>query len=149
MKKTMSIVITIMAVLFVQDVFAQPQKTQSEAEKAKREQILQTRINMLKDELKLTDAQAAKFEPVYREYRKEMSRVADNKLARTKKEDLTNENALKVVAARLSKDINASSLKQRYLYIFAEVLEPLQIEKLYRVDERIAKEARKAVQYRK
>lgn len=149
MKKMMSIVITIMAVLFVQDVFAQPQKTQSEAEKAKREQIMQTRINMLKDELKLTDAQAAKFEPVYREYRKEMSRVADNKLARTKKEDLTNENALKVVAARLSKDINASSLKQRYLYIFAEMLEPLQIEKLYRVDERIAKEARKAVQYRK
>lgn len=149
MKKMMSIVITIMAVLFVQNVFAQPQKTQSEAEKAKREQIMQTRINMLKDELKLTDAQAAKFEPVYREYRKEMSRVADNKLARTKKEDLTNENALKVVAARLSKDINASSLKQRYLYIFAEVLEPLQIEKLYRVDERIAKEARKAVQYRK
>lgn len=149
MKKMMSIVITIMAVMFVQNVFAQPQKPQSEADKAKKEQMLQTRINMLKDELKLTDAQAAKFEPIYREYRKEMARVADNKLARTKKEDLTNDNALKVIAAKLSKDINASSLKQRYIYVFAEVLEPLQIEKLYRVDDRIAKEARKVVQYRK
>lgn len=149
MKKMMSIVIAIMAVMFVQNVFAQPQKPLSDADKAKKEQMLQTRINMLKDELKLTDAQATKFEPIYREYRKEMSRVVDNKIARTKKEELTNDNALKVIAARLSNNINTSSLKQRYIYIFSEVLEPLQIEKLYRVDDRIAKEARKVVQYRK
>ena len=132
----------------VQDVFAQA-KPQTDADKAKREQLMQTRLGMLKDELKLTDAQAAKFEPVYREYRKEMSRVVDNKIARTKKEEMTNDNALKVVATRLSNTINTSSLKQRYIYIFAEVLEPLQIEKLYRIDDRIAKEARKVVQYRK
>lgn len=143
-----SIVITIIAMMFVQDVFAQA-KPQSDADKAKKEQLMQTRLGMLKDELKLTDAQAAKFEPIYREYRKEMSRVVDNKIARTKKEEMTNDNALKVVATRLSNTINTSSLKQRYIYIFAEVLEPLQIEKLYRIDDRIAKEARKVVQYRK
>ncbi len=148
MKKMISIVITIIATMFVQDVFAQA-KPQTDADKAKREQLMQTRLGMLKDELKLTDAQAAKFEPVYREYRKEMSRVVDNKIARTKKEEMTNDNALKVVATRLSNTINTSSLKQRYIYIFAEVLEPLQIEKLYRIDDRIAKEARKVVQYRK
>lgn len=143
-----SIVITIIAMMFVQDVFAQA-KPQTDADKAKKEQLMQTRLGMLKDELKLTDAQAAKFEPVYREYRKEMSRVVDNKTARTKKEEMTNDNALKVIATRLSNTINTSSLKQRYIYIFAEVLEPLQIEKLYRIDDRIAKEARKVVQYRK
>ncbi len=148
MKKMMSIVITIIAMMFVQDVLAQPQK-QPEADKAKKEQLMQTRIGMLKDELKLTDAQAAKFEPVYREYRKEMARVVDNKIARTKKEEMTNDNALKVVAARLSNTINTSSLKQRYIYIFADVLDPMQIEQLYRIDDRIAKEARKVVQYRK
>lgn len=148
MKKMISIVITIIAMMFVQDVFAQA-KPQSDADKAKKEQLMQTRLGMLKDELKLTDAQAAKFEPIYREYRKEMSRVVDNKIARTKKEEMTNDNALKVVATRLSNTINTSSLKQRYIYIFAEVLEPLQIEKLYRIDDRIAKEARKVVQYRK
>lgn len=143
-----SIVITIIAMMFVQDAFAQA-KPQSDADKAKKEQLMQTRLGMLKDELKLTDAQAAKFEPVYREYRKEMSRVVDNKIARTKKEEMTNDNVLKVIATRLSNTINTSSLKQRYIYIFAEVLEPLQIEKLYRIDDRIAKEARKVVQYRK
>lgn len=148
MKKMISIVITIIAMMFVQDVFAQA-KPQTDADKAKKEQLMQTRLGMLKDELKLTDAQAAKFEPVYREYRKEMSRVVDNKTARTKKEEMTNDNALKVIATRLSNTINTSSLKQRYIYIFAEVLEPLQIEKLYRIDDRIAKEARKVVQYRK
>lgn len=148
MKKMMTIVITIIAMMFVQDVFAQA-KPQSDADKAKKEQLMQTRLGMLKDELKLTDAQAAKFEPIYREYRKEMSKVVDNKIARTKKEEMTNDNALKVVATRLSNTINTSSLKQRYIYIFAEVLEPLQIEKLYRIDDRIAKEARKVAQYRK
>lgn len=148
MKKMISIVITIIATMFVQDAFAQA-KPQSDADKAKKEQLMQTRLGMLKDELKLTDAQAVKFEPIYREYRKEMSRVVDNKTARTKKEEMTNDNALKVIATRLSNTINTSSLKQRYIYIFAEVLEPLQIEKLYRIDDRIAKEARKVVQYRK
>ena len=148
MKKMISIVITIIAMMFVQDVFAQA-KPQTDADKAKKEQLMQTRLGMLKDELKLTDAQAVKFEPIYREYRKEMSKVVDNKTARTKKEEMTNDNALKVIATRLSNTINTSSLKQRYIYIFAEVLEPLQIEKLYRIDDRIAKEARKVVQYRK
>lgn len=148
MKKMISIVITIIAMMFVQDVFAQA-KPQTDADKAKKEQLMQTRLGMLKDELKLTDAQVAKFEPIYREYRKEMSKVVDNKIARTKKEEMTNDNALKVIATRLSNTINTSSLKQRYIYIFAEVLEPLQIEKLYRIDDRIAKEARKVVQYRK
>lgn len=148
MKKMMTIVVTIIAMMFVQDVFAQA-KPQSDADKAKKEQLMQTRLGMLKDELKLTDAQAVKFEPIYREYRKEMSKVVDNKIARTKKEEMTNDNALKVVATRLSNTINTSSLKQRYIYIFAEVLEPLQIEKLYRIDDRIAKEARKVAQYRK
>lgn len=148
MKKMVSIVITIIAMMFVQDAFAQA-KPQSDADKAKKEQLMQTRLGMLKDELKLTDAQAAKFEPVYREYRKEMARVVDNKITRTKKDEMTNDNALKVVAARLSNTINTSSLKQRYIYIFADVLEPMQIEQLYRIDDRIAKEARKVVQYRK
>ena len=148
MKKMISIVITITAMMFVQDVFAQA-KPQSDADKAKKEQLMQTRLDMLKTELNLTDEQFAKFEPVYRAYRKEMSRVVDNKTVRVKKDELTNDNALKVINARLSNNINASSLKQRYLFSFAEVIEPLQIEKLYRIDERIAKEARKVVQYKK
>ncbi|MBQ5354168.1 MAG: hypothetical protein IIU64_07070, partial [Alistipes sp.] len=80
-------------------------------------------------------------------YRKALGRVSD-KSARIKKDELTNENALKVMAVRLSNTINTTSVKQKYLFIFAEVIEPLQIEKLYRIDDRISKEARKVVKYK-
>ena len=149
MKKLILAVVFVLTAMVGQNVFAQDAKANKEAEKAKREQLMQTRLDMLKTELNLTDEQFAKFEPVYRAYRKEMSRVVDNKIVRVKKDELTNDNALKVINARLSNNINASSLKQRYLFSFAEVIEPSQIEKLYRIDERIAKEARKVVQYKK
>lgn len=148
MKKIFVVAIFAVASLFVANATAQTAKAEK-VDKAVLEQIMNTRLEMLKNELKLTDAQYAAFEPVYREYRKVLQRVTDNKSARVKKDGLTNENALKVVAARLSNTINTSSVKQKYLFIFAEVIEPLQIEKLYRIDDRISKEARKIVQYKK
>ena len=143
MKKIIIVAIFAVASLFVANVTAQP----AHPDKAAVEQIMNTRLEMLKNELKLTDAQYTAFEPVYREYRKVLSRVTD-KSSRVKKEDLTNENALKVISARLSNTIKTSSVKQKYLFVFAEVIEPLQIEKLYRIDDRISKEARKVVKYK-
>lgn len=145
MKKVFFVAIVALASLFVTDVVAQT----AESKKAAMEQIMNSRLQMLKSELKLTDAQFTAFEPLYREYRKSLGRVADNKLARTKPEQLTNENALQVVSARLTNTINTASVKQRYLLAFAEVIEPLQVEQLYRIDERISKEARKMVKSKK
>ena len=140
------------ATMFAQNVFAQkPQPTDAEkaAREAKREQLMQTRLELLKTELTLTDEQMVKFEPVYREYRKEIHKVtAPNKEARTKKADITNENALKVVAARLANQILTATVKQRYLFTFAEVITPLQVEKLYKVDEKVSREAMKVMKYR-
>lgn len=149
MKKMILTAVFVLTAMLAQNVFAQENTTNADDAKAKREQLMQTRLNMLKNELNLTDAQFEKFEPVYRAYRKDMSRVVDNKTARVKKEEITNDNALKVITVRLSNNINSSSLKQRYLFLFAEVIEPVQIEKLYRIDDRISKEARKVMQYRK
>ena len=146
MKKIIFVAMFAFALLFVVDVTAQTANA-DKTDKTILEQIMNTRLEMLKNELKLTDVQYTAFEPVYREYRKALSRVTD-KSSRVKKEDLTNENALKVVSARLSNTINTSSVKQKYLFIFAEVIEPLQIEKLYRIDDRISKEARKVVKYK-
>mgnify|MGYP006923337417 FL=1 len=148
MKKMIYVVLFAIMPIFAQDVMAQPKKgVVNEEAKAKSEALMNTRIQMIKDELQLTDAQFAAFEPVYREYRKAVGRVSD-KAARVKKEDLTNENVLKVMSIRLSNTINTASVKQKYLWIFAEIIEPMQIEKLYRIDDRIAKEARKIVQYK-
>ena len=148
MKKMIDVVLFAVLATFAQDVMAQPKKGAANDElKAKSEALMNTRLQMIKDELQLTDEQYAAFEPVYREYRKILTRVSD-KGARVKKEDLTNENVLKVMSIRLSNTINTASVKQKYLWIFAEIIEPLQIEKLYRIDDRIAKEARKIVQYK-
>ena len=148
MKKMIYVVLFAIMAFFAQDVNAQPQKDASKDEaKAKSEALMNTRLGMIKDELQLTDAQFAAFEPVYREYRKAVGRVSD-KGARVKKEDLTSENVLKVMSIRLSNTINTASVKQKYLWIFAEIIEPMQIEKLYRIDDRVAKEARKIVQYK-
>lgn len=148
MKKMIYVVLFAIMAIFAQDVMAQPKKgVVNEEAKAKSEALMNTRIQMIKDELQLTDAQFAAFEPVYREYRKAVGKVSD-KAARVKKEELTNENVLKVMSIRLSNTINTASVKQKYLWIFAEIIEPMQIEKLYRIDDRIAKEARKIVQYK-
>jgi hypothetical protein len=150
MKKIFVLLVAV-ATMFAQDAFAQERPQLTEAQraeaKAKREQLMQLRVDMLRDELKLTPEQVAKFDPIYRNYRKEIQRMR-NRDANVKKENLTNENALKVISARLTNTITTATIKQRYLLIFAEVIEPLQIEKLYRVDERIAREARKIVKYR-
>ncbi len=149
MKKIIVLFVAV-ATMFAQDAMAQqkPQMTEEQraASKARREQVMQTRLQMLQEELKLTEAQYAKFEPIYRAYLKEVLRVS-NRDARVKKDELTNENALKVISARLANQITNATVKQRYLLIFAEVIEPLQIEKLYRVDQRIAREAHKIVKY--
>lgn len=151
MKKIFVLFVAI-ATMFAQDVFAQ-KPTLTDAEKAardaKREQLMQTRLELLKTELTLTDEQMVKFEPVYREYRKEIQKVtAQNKDARIKKDQITNENALKVVAARLANQILTATVKQRYLFTFAEVITPLQVEKLYKVDEKVSREAMKVMKYR-
>lgn len=152
MKKFLVLMVAV-AAMFAQDCYAQDKSTQTEeqkaVQKAKREQLMLTRLELLKTELALSDEVMAKFDPVYREYRKEIGRVTSmNKDARIKKDQITNENALKVVSARLANQILTATVKQRYLMIFAEVIEPLQVEKLYKVDEKVSREANKIVKYR-
>ena len=89
--KKIFVLLVVIATMFAQDAFAQDRPTLTEeqkaAAKAKREQLMQTRLELLRTELTLTDAQMEKFDPVYRKYRQEISRVTSlNKDARTKKE---------------------------------------------------------------
>lgn len=155
MKKIFVLLVAI-ATLFAQDAFAQAKPMPStqapiskDEAKARREQIMQTRLELLKTELQLTDEQFIKFDPIYRRYRQEIIRVTSmNKEARTKKAEITNENALNVVSARLSNTILTTTVKQRYLLLFAEAIEPLQVMKLYRIDEKISREAHKIMKYR-
>lgn len=152
MKKIFVVLVAVFAI-FAQDAFAQekPKMTEEQkaAAKAKRELLMQARLELLKAELQLTDEEMTKFEPIYRRYRQEINRVtASNKDARMKKELITNENALRVVSARLSNQILTATVKQNYLFSFSEVITPLQVMKLYQVDEKVSREAHKVVKYR-
>lgn len=152
--KRIFILLIAISTIFAQEAFAQqslktPGSAQPNTTKEKREQIMQTRLELLKTELQLSDEQLAKFDPIYRKYRQDIQKATSlNRDARTKRENITNENALKVVSARLANNIYTSTIKQRYLLIFAEVIEPLQVMKLYRVDERISREASKIIKQR-
>lgn len=151
--KKIFVVLVAAATLFAQEVFAQdkPQLTEAQRseQKAKREELMKTRLELLKTELELTDAQFVKFDPIYRKYRAEIQRVTSvNRDAKMKKDEITNENALKVVSARLSNQILTATVKQNYLLTFAEILEPLKIMKLYSVDEKVSREAMKIMKYR-
>ena len=151
--KKIFVLLVALATMFAQDAFAQDKPQLTEEQKAvakqKREQLMQTRLELLKTELQLTDEQSAKFEPIYRRYRGEIQRVTgSNKEARIKRDQITNENALKVVSARLANNILTSTVNQRYLWLFADVIEPLQVKKLYDVDEKVSREAHKIMKYR-
>ena len=150
--KKIFVLLVALTTLFVQDAFAQNPKATDDQKvitKEKREQLMQTRLELLKTELQLNDEQLAKFEPIYRRYRGEIQRVTgSNKEARIKKDQITNENALKVVSARLANNILTSTVKQRYILLFADVIEPLQVKKLYDVDEKVSREAHKIIKYR-
>ncbi len=150
--KKIFVLLVALATMFAQDAFAQKQPMTGEQKavaKEKREQLMQTRLELLKTELGLNDEQLAKFEPIYRNYRGEIQRVTgQNREARLKKEQITNENALKVVSARLANNILTSTVKQRYILLFADVIEPLQVKKLYEVDERVSREAHKIMKSR-
>ena len=152
MKKIFVLLVAV-ATMFAQDAFAQEKAPLTDAQraeqKAKREQLMQTRLELLKTELALTDEQFAKFDPLYRKYRMEIQRVTSvNRDAKMKKDQITNDNALRVVSARLANQILTATVKQNYLLIFAEVLEPLKVMKLYSVDEKVSREAMKIMKYR-
>ena len=151
--KKIFVLLVAAATMFAQEAFAQENAKMTEAQraehKAKREQLMQTRLELLKTELALTDEQLAKFEPVYRKFRAEVHKVtSSNKDARLKRDEITNDNALKVVSARLSNQILTATIKQTFLFAFAEVLEPVKVMKLYSVDEKISREAHKIMKAR-
>ena len=149
MKKIFAILAIVIATMFTESTYAQTaqrSEAESAAVKARAELIMQTRLQMLADELKLSETQKTEFEPVYRKYRKEIQRVTTRD-GHVKKEEINNDNALIVLSARLNNQINTASVKQRYLHIFSKVINPMQIMTLYSVDERISREARKVVKY--
>jgi hypothetical protein len=92
--------------------------------------------------LQLTDAEAAKFWPVYDQYSAELSKLGDQKYALIKEYasgfgTLTNEQALSLIKRSLSVDEQVAQLRSKYVPIVNQVLPGTKTATFFQIDRRI------------
>jgi hypothetical protein len=124
---------------------AAPQKAQmTEEQKAKMQEhreLFNIRLQIIKEELKLTDEQYEQFASVYREYHKAMhfNRV---KVAKIDWSKATKQEINTMLKARLDNTINAAMVRKNYILLFEEVIKPRQLVKLYKIEDELSARAR-------
>lgn len=137
--------VSVVGVALAQEPVAAPQKAQmTEEQKAKMQEhreLFNIRLQIIKEELKLTDEQYEQFAPVYREYNKAMhfNRV---KVAKIDWSKATKQEINTMLKARLDNTINAAMVRKNYILIFEEVIKPRQLVKLYKIEDALSARAR-------
>ena len=156
MKRIMMSLLLAVAVVgmsFAQDVQPQakpeePQLTEEQkAKMAEQREILNIRLQIIKQELKLSDVQYEKFAPVYREYNK----AKHFALVKREKIDWSKATKAEINAAiksRLDNTINTAMVRKTYILIFEEVISPKQLMKLYKIEDELVSQARKEYEAR-
>lgn len=110
---------------------------------AAKEEFMQARLKLIYAEFSLSQEQQVKFEQIYRSYRHDVQKAATHRAAKVKKESVTEETAHEYLCAKLMNQISTSAVKLKYVCQFETVLSSMQVEQLYRIDDRIAREAKK------
>jgi hypothetical protein len=105
-------------------------------------QIDSARKQLIASNLKLTDAEAAKFWPVYQQYSAELKNFTDTKNALIKEYanefgSLTDEQADSLIRRWLDLDIAIFELRKRYLPIFRKVLNGKITASFFQLEHRI------------
>ena len=143
---SMLLVVATLGVSFAQEPAqeapAKPQLTEEQkAKMQEHRELLNIRLQIIKEELNLSDVQFEKFVPVYREYSKTIQfnrvKVAKLDLAKASKYEI---NAM--LKARLDNTINTAMVRKNYILIFEEVIGPRQLVKLYKIEDKLAARAR-------
>lgn len=99
------------------------------------EKFFEAKIREFVYQLELTDAQKTAFVPVYKKYDEAM-KAAVGKHERQGKPE-TKEAAAAIVKARIERQQKAQAVRLDYVDAFAEVLEPWQLLKLFKVESQI------------
>ena len=110
-------------------------------------ELQQAKMNILRHELSLNDAQFAEFEPIYNEYRKAL-RQGQPAAAKGQRFDIqtaSDEQVLEHLNNNLDRSIHIATLRKEYIPKFGKVLNPRQIAKLYKVDDSLARKAQEAL----
>lgn len=104
------------------------------------EQMMEMKCKRLVEDLKLDDAQAAKFTDVYQKYMKEMNDVRKNDAPRgprvrpqdgQKPEAPTDADVEKRMRARFAQSRQILDIREKYYDEFRKFLSPKQVERIY------------------
>jgi len=108
-----------------------------------RQDLRSKRKQLIAANLKLTDADAAKFWPVYDQYMTELIAINDKKFGLIQEYadnwgKLTNDQSLLFARNWLDMDIAIAQLRQKYVPIVAKVLDGRKTATFFQLDRRIA-----------
>ena len=108
-----------------------------------RKDLRSMRKQLIAQNLRLTEAEAAKFWPVYDQYTKELIAINDKKFAVIQDYadnwgTLTNDQSLSFIRQWLDADIAQTQLRQKYVHIIARVLDGKKTATFFQLNPRIA-----------
>lgn len=107
-----------------------------------RKDIRSQRKQLIASNMKLTDAEAEKFWPVYNQYIMDLSTINDTKYALIKqyvqnRGNLTDAEADTAVNQWVGVDVSVADLRKRYIPNFRKVLSPKNTALFYQLDRRV------------
>jgi len=108
-----------------------------------RQDLRSKRKQLIAENLKLTDAEATKFWPVYDQYVTELIAINDKKFGLIQEYadnwgKLTNQQSLLFTRNWLDTDIAITQLRQKYVPMVAKVLDGIKTATFFQLDRRIA-----------
>ena len=108
-----------------------------------RKDLRSQRKQLIAANLQLTDAEAAKFWPVYDQYTKELIAINDKKFALIQEYadnwgKMTNEQSLSFIRRWVDMDIAVSQLRQKYVPVVSRILDGKKTATFFQLDRRIA-----------
>lgn len=119
-----------------------PQLTEEQkAKMQQRKEILDLRLQIIKEELKLTDEQFEKFTPVYINYDKAIH-FSNAKLTKLDWDSATRKDINEFLKTQLDNTINKAMVRKSYILLFEEVITPKQLCKLYKIEDKLVTRAR-------
>jgi Spy/CpxP family protein refolding chaperone len=109
---------------------------------AARAELQADRTKLVAANLQLTDAEAAKFWPLYEEYRGKQNRLDDKALAMIEDyaknyDNLSDEKAKELIKASLDLEKDRSDLRRSYLGKFEKVLPWKKVARYYQIERKL------------
>lgn len=108
-----------------------------------RESVLANKKLVIAENMKLTSSEAEKFWPVYEQYQKELSKIADQKLALIKKyaknyRTMTDELAVELLDNYMSIEAQRLALQSVFVPKFKKVLPPIKVTRYFQCENKVA-----------